>query len=536
MFVQGAVVLPGFSSEGLDEVAARVPGGLLAVILRPAPEPVLWGGVEAGPGLANKLEEVVAGDCNDAELVDVIEALERQKSHLAAAQSRAIAELADRPLFTQCSDALAAHHDGKHDSQRAAADEVSAALFWTPSHAARLVREAVQLVEHCPATLNALNTGHLDEYRASVVVAETEALDHDEAVRGRVEAEAAAAGGSKAGPQLRRFIKGKVAAADPKTAEERRKDARKGRRVNRPCPHADGMSSLSMYGPAEDLAALFTAIDAAARAAKADANASGDGDERTLDQWRFDVATGLGWTGLTLGHLGCCNTSCASSSTGCTSSSTGCARCGGVAQRLGTGHGRPATVHVTVPVTSLLGTSDEPGFLDGYGPITAEAARTVAADATWRRLLTDPKDGRLLDYGRTTYVPPQHLADHVIARDVTCRFPTCSWTARGCDLDHTTPFDPTSNHGGGPTSAANLGPLHRAHHNSKTHHGWRLVQPEPGRFVWTSLTGHQYEIDPEIIGPLPADDRSPDQYRSPPRPGRPDNGGRLVITDDKPPF
>jgi hypothetical protein len=104
----------------------------------------------------------------------------------------------------------------------------------------------------------------------------------------------------------------------------------------------------------------------------------------------------------------------------------------------------------------------------------------------------------VLDVGRQRYTPPADLAEHVIARDQTCRFPTCTRPADGCDLDHTTPWDD-----GGVTAARNLGPLHRGHHNDKTHHGWRLHQPEPGRFVWTAPTGHTYEVDPEIVGLLP---------------------------------
>ena len=47
----------------------------------------------------------------------------------------------------------------------------------------------------------------------------------------------------------------------------------------------------------------------------------------------------------------------------------------------------------------LSGVEDEPGWLDGYGPITAQHAREIAADptGTWRRLLTDPIFGQVID-------------------------------------------------------------------------------------------------------------------------------------------
>ena len=63
-------------------------------------------------------------------------------------------------------------------------------------------------------------------------------------------------------------------------------------------------------------------------------------------------------------------------------------------------------------------------------------AREIAADGVWRRLVTDPLSGTLLDYGRTTYHPPAGLADFVSARDVYCRAPGCRRRAVDAELDH----------------------------------------------------------------------------------------------------
>src|SRR6185503_12962815 len=51
---------------------------------------------------------------------------------------------------------------------------------------------------------------------------------------------------------------------------------------------------------------------------------------------------------------------------------------------------RPA-IQVVVSADTLLGLDDQPAQLTGYGPITAQTARRLAADesGTWRRLLTD---------------------------------------------------------------------------------------------------------------------------------------------------
>ncbi|MCD6638637.1 MAG: HNH endonuclease [Nocardioides sp.] len=97
------------------------------------------------------------------------------------------------------------------------------------------------------------------------------------------------------------------------------------------------------------------------------------------------------------------------------------------------------------------------------------------------------------------YAIPDRIRDHVITRDRTCRFPWCTQPARRCDLDHVVPYDHQAEAEGrpqpGPTSAANLIPLCRRHHRLKTHTGWRVAMPEPGRVTWTSPHGHQFQVD-----------------------------------------
>jgi hypothetical protein len=90
------------------------------------------------------------------------------------------------------------------------------------------------------------------------------------------------------------------------------------------------------------------------------------------------------------------------------------------------------------------------------------------------------------------YRPPPRLQAHVVARDVTCRFPTCRQPAWRCDIDHTIPFDR-----GGLTCRCNLGGLCRTHHQIKQHPRWRLDQPAPGSFVWTTPAGRRYLSEPD---------------------------------------
>jgi hypothetical protein len=45
---------------------------------------------------------------------------------------------------------------------------------------------------------------------------------------------------------------------------------------------------------------------------------------------------------------------------------------------------------VHIPLSTLFGLDEQPGELAGYGTITADQARQMAAQGTWRRILTDP--------------------------------------------------------------------------------------------------------------------------------------------------
>ncbi|HEY2765790.1 MAG TPA: DUF222 domain-containing protein [Pseudonocardiaceae bacterium] len=157
-----------------------------------------------------------------------------------------------------------------------------------------------------------------------------------------------------------------------------------------------------------------------------------------------------------------------------------------------------------------MGLDEQPGELVGHGPIPAALAREIAAEGTWRRLLTDPASGTLLDYGRTTYTPPAGLADFVRARDVYCRRPGCGQRATTADLDHALPWPD------GPTSEPNLYPYCRHDHLVKTFApGWTVTPNSDGTLTWTTPIGHTYTSQ--------AYDYHPDPGPDPPRTPAPDN-------------
>ena len=126
-------------------------------------------------------------------------------------------------------------------------------------------------------------------------------------------------------------------------------------------------------------------------------------------------------------------------------------------------------ISVVVDLPTLLGLTHNPALVPGIGPIDAATARALAADGTWRLLITDPATGAVVATSARTYTPTAAVARLVRAREPYCRAPGCRRQAVNSDLDHTTPWPD------GDTTAANLGPLCRVHHNLKTHHAHHLT-------------------------------------------------------------
>lgn len=146
---------------------------------------------------------------------------------------------------------------------------------------------------------------------------------------------------------------------------------------------------------------------------------------------------------------------------------------------------RRREVIVTIDLPTLLSLRDDPAQLAGFGPIPARLARLVAADATLRRMVTDPVDGETLDLGRRSYAPTDTLVTAIRARDRHCRFPGCR-RARRPQLDH------RIDHAvGGSTSAGNLHLLCERHHALKTAGLWKPELEPDGTVVWTGPDGQR---------------------------------------------
>jgi hypothetical protein len=423
--------------------------------------------IEASAGRAARTRDVRTLD--DGELLDAIAESERAIARADAAQLDLLAEFARRPArldLVVADPALARSEDAPPGQwvREFADDEIAVKLRISRAAASVRIRLACSLVT-LPATRAALGAGRIDVTRARVIAEETDALDSS----ARREVEGAVIGAAERLPaaRLRPTVRREAHAADTVAAQARCNAARTERRVVI-TPTVDGMAELWALLPAVEAMAIGTAVSAAARTSRANAE---PGDARTMDQRRADALAAPFLEALDTGELS------------------------GV--RLAANRGRAAELQVTVAASTLLGADDRPAELRGYGVITAGTARALAPDSRWRRVLTDALSGAVLDVGTRTYRPPADLARHVQTRDQRCAFPGCGWTAEVCDLDHVVPFP------GGRTSAANLRPLCRRHHRFKHSGAVRIELDEDGTTRWHLPGGQIHEVRPPPVGVTP---------------------------------
>jgi hypothetical protein len=156
--------------------------------------------------------------------------------------------------------------------------------------------------------------------------------------------------------------------------------------------------------------------------------------------------------------------------------------------------GRRPTVQVTGGILTLLGLRNDPGELAGYGPITAEHLREIAADGDWHRFCTAPDTGTLISIGTATYRPKQALRDFMVAAEPSCDFTGCCIPSRRTDAEHT-----LAHHDGGDTDEDNVRPRCRRHHRCKTHAGWLVARLPDGTTRWTTPAGTHRIITPHRL-------------------------------------
>ncbi|MFV0525085.1 MAG: DUF222 domain-containing protein [Acidimicrobiales bacterium] len=167
--------------------------------------------------------------------------------------------------------------------------------------------------------------------------------------------------------------------------------------------------------------------------------------------------------------------------------------------------GRRGRIDIRIDLATLIGLTDRPAHIIGWGPVLADIARQIAlaptADQRWVYTITHPDTGVVLGTGTTRRRPNARQARHVTSSQPTCRFPGCQAPATASDIDHIYPYAD-----GGPTLTHNLMPLCRHDHQVKHAPGWTMTATPDGH-TWTTPHHHTYtaptEHDPDDHGPKP---------------------------------
>ena len=430
------------------------------------------------PGIKTltSLVEINPQDLSPGARIDYLSALERQTSWLQALmQSAIIAVAGNSPSENNGTDVFF----GVDDAER---EDISAALRLSANTAQSRIDIARTLVNHLPNTCSALATGEISPAHATAIARETATAIRDglpDSAIFEIEEKAISYAEFHTPAQVASQVKTTLARIAPEEFEEMVERARDTRRVS--CyPESDGMSTIVAILPAEDAQIVMTALEAFIKSEselvikEAALNGSLNNQERKLKSASFNSLNNEGKKR----NMDMKRADALSNISNLFLSTS---------DNSATPHRRPVTVNVTIDLPTLLGLAENPGQLSGYGPIPASVARTLASDGKWKRFITDPQTGVLLDYGRETYEPPQALVDFLIARDRTCRFPGCRRSALLSDLDHAQSWE-----SGGVTSIQNLGALCRRHHQLKTHGGWSIESASDGSCTWTSPLGKKY--------------------------------------------
>ena len=255
-----------------------------------------------------------------AGLLDEIAACERQ---VRAAQARQL-ELVARFAAGQ-RDGL--EPGGCEQTERAVGMEAAAALRDANATARMDVGDADALAGRLPAVLAALAQGRIGLFAARQCAAAADAVRRD-LLAADVDAALALEAAQLLPGQVRAAASARVAALDPAAAARRAEQARSRREVW-VAPKPDGVATLGATLPAEQAVACWTALDDHARGRRA------DGDDRPIAQIMCDTLV---------------------------ERVTGAARADA-----------PASVELQVVITdqSLLGASQDPATLAGYGPLPA---------------------------------------------------------------------------------------------------------------------------------------------------------------------
>jgi hypothetical protein len=411
-----------------------------------------------------------ASGLDDPARIDVIRALEELACVATAAQASLAAELDESRRATEAAHGVPASRRG-----RGVAAEVALARRESHHRGQRHLGLAKVVARELPHTWRAWRAGRITEWKATLVARETVFLSRDE----RALVDQAVAGDAE---RLERMGDRELAMAcqkeayrlDPVSFVERRRQAEADRNVTiRPAP--DAMVWLTALLPVKEGVSAYAALTRAADSARA------AGDPRAKGQVMADTVV-------------------ASVLAGAAARDAATTRWAGPAvedasDRPPAAGGAGISLGLVMTDQALFGMSDEPAHVEGYGPIPAELAREIVADACsgeekiWlRRLYTSASTGELVAADSRARAFRHSLGRFVQLRDQFCRTPWCDAPIR--HRDHVVDHDDD-----GPTSADNAQGLCEACNYAKQAPGWR-ARPSPAagthEVETTTPTGHTY--------------------------------------------
>ncbi|MDP9996794.1 HNH endonuclease signature motif containing protein [Pseudarthrobacter sulfonivorans] len=458
---------------------------------------------ESGPGGlspgVDPLQEL-SGDC-----LDILTGAAEADAQLAGLKALAAA------TFVATADAAAPPEAPAQAREMAVTAEVACALTIGGRAAGSFLALSHALTTALPLTLAALQSGSISWQHARVMADEAATLDPAGAAALEAhfldpDAPGAASGcpaGEMPASRFRHRARTWRERHHTESLEKRHAKGLLDRRMEY-CPDQDGMAWLTAYLPADQAAAIWNRTTAIARGLQ------GPDESRTLTQLRADAfATALLSHGNQL--------------------SGGNQLSNGDHEGSGPGQVPPprAQVLVTVPVFSLLGVTEEPAMLDGYGPIPASMARDLVANGadSFYRVLIDPRDGAPLEIGRTSYRLTKAMRNWLRLRDGKCSFPGCNNQSLDNEADHLLAWAQ-----GGTTGISNLGQACPAHHKLRHTTPWTptpATQNEPPG--WISPFGRRYRSEHQDWEPphWPTQLNQPDPLKQPDllkQPARPRGG------------
>jgi hypothetical protein len=394
-------------------------------------------------------------------------------------EPRILAGLRGDPIESGHGDPDTAAHgpawDDEELARRTMAAEAAMVLRVRATTAGSMIFDATRLAGDLPAFHESLTAGRITWGHAVKMLELT--VNLPEEVLPRFEAAVLGAAEKRTSTQFAKAALRIRERMHPTTLQERADAGFAARRVVFR-PDADGMAWLNAYLKADEAQAAYDRLsriaadldkdDNAAHAAPGAAEGGAEEPEqaRTKDQRRADAYRDLLIDGVGPGGLG---------------------------------HGIRGTVHITVPALTLLGRSDEPAILEGYGPIDPETARRIAGTATsWTRILTHPETGARLSVGSEQYAPPADMRRYVEIRDETCQGIGCNRRATLSEIDHT-----QARNTGGKTHVDNLVCLCKGCHRLKHQSSFTTSQGPNGALTWTSPGGKKYRNTPGPVGSGP---------------------------------